>query len=364
MMDAKRIWGKEAAVQVAVIDDGVNLQVYSAIGNLEFDLTVNGRGHVVRRKPLFSREESHGTTCAAILKKYAPDARIGSIQVLSPEDGRGEPKRLLSALKWCGEHQIPILHLSLGTRLLRDFPDLYRQCQSLTEAGCTIVAALSNSMKASAPACFPNVIGVRASEILEGDQYLVDCKASLLEAPFVASGKHTLTRWDGTGYMTPLCNSFAAPLITAQVHQLLKQKSGLSCREVCELLGLRQRGTRISHFWRPQDIPVIGILNDRGKILSQLNGLFFRSGYDCLPLSREDLSAHTSIVEAIGYYERMLEPDVVLTAWDSPEPWMDYRIHVDAESHPTRYCGEDVFLSSQASSGSLRYLLRYLERMK
>ena len=48
--------------------------------------------------------------------------------------------------------------------------------------GCTIVAALSNSMKASAPASFPNVIGVRASEILEGDQYLVDCDASLLEA--------------------------------------------------------------------------------------------------------------------------------------------------------------------------------------
>ena len=351
-------------MQIAVIDDGVNSQVYPSIGTLEFDLTVNQKECVVQRRCSSPYEESHSTTCAAILKKYAPDARIGSIQVLSPEDGRGEPKRLLAALKWCVEHQIPIIHLSLGTRLLRDFPTLYHQCQALTDAGCIIVAALSNSMKASAPACFPNVIGVRASEILEEEQSLADCDAGLLEVPFVASGKHTLTRWDGSEYVTSICNSFAAPLITAQVHRLLKQKPGLSCWDACELLGLRQKGTRISHFWRPQDIPVIGILNDRGKILSKLNDLFFRSGYDCLPLSREELSVHTSIIEVIGYYERMLEPDVVLTAWDKLEDWMDYRIHVDAESHPTRYCGEDIFLSAQASFGRLRYMLRYLERME
>ena len=279
-------------MKIAVIDDGVNPQVYPSIGTLEFDLTVNQRGRVIRHKSLPSHKESHGTICAAILKKYAPDARIGSIQVLSPEDGRGKPKRLLAALRWCGEYRIPILHLSLGTRLLRDFPDLYRQCQSLTEAGCTIVAALSNSMKASAPACFPNVIGVRASEILEGDQYLVDCNASLLEAPFVASGKHTLIRWDSSEYVTPVCNSFAAPLMTAQVYRLLEQKPGLSYREIMNELGFIHKSSRIPQFWKPMDTPVIGILGDGEEMISRLCSFFRQNGYDCLSLSRERLSVH------------------------------------------------------------------------
>ena len=349
-------------MQIVVIDDGVNPQVYPSIGTLEFDLTVNQRGRVVRRKPPSFHEESHGTTCAAILKKYAPDARIGSIQVLSPEDGRGEPKRLLAALKWCGEHRIPILHLSLGTRLLRDFPDLYRQCQEITNAGSILIAALSNSMKASAPACFPNIIGVRASEILEGDQCLVDCNASLLEAPFVASGKHTLIRWDSSEYVTPVCNSFAAPLMTAQAYHLLEQKPGASYREIMNDLGLIRKSTRISRFWKPLDIPVIGVLGDSDEMFPHLSSLLRQSGYDCLPLSRERLSEHISIVEAIGYYKRMLEPDVVLTVWDSPEQWMDCRIHVERERYPARYCGEDIYLSAQASPGSLRYLLRYQEQ--
>ncbi len=296
-------------MQIAVIDDGVNPQAYPSIGTLEFDLTVNQRGRVIRRGCPAPYEESHGTTCAAILKKYAPNARIGSIQVLSPEDGRGEPKRLLSALKWCGEHQIPILHLSLGTRLLRDFPDLYRQCKSLTEAGCTIVAALSNSMKASAPACFPNVIGVRASEILERDQYLADCNASLLEAPFVASGKHTLIRWDGSEHMTSVCNSFAAPLITAQAYHILQQKPGLSYREIMNGLGLMRKSTRLSRFWKPLDIPVIGVLGDGGEMFPRLNSFLRQSGYDCLPFSKKQISVrYSSITETFGYYERMLEP--------------------------------------------------------
>ncbi len=349
-------------MQIAVIDDGVNPQVYPSIETLEFDLTVNQRRRVVRRGRSAPYEESHGTTCAAILKKYAPNARIGSIQVLSPEDGRGEPKRLLSALKWCGEHRIPILHLSLGTRLLRDFPDLYRQCQSLTEAGCTIVAALSNSMKASAPASFPNVIGVRASEILEGDQYLVDCDASLLEAPFVASGKHTLIRWDSSEYVTPVCNSFAAPLMTAQAHRLLEQKPGLSYREIMNDLGLMRKSTRISRFWKPLDIPVIGVLGDSKEMFPHLNSFLRQSGYDCLPLDREQLSVHVPIAKTIGYYERMLEPDVVLAVWNKPEEWMDLRIYVDQDKHPTRYRGEDIYLSAQASLASLRYLRCYLEQ--
>lgn len=349
-------------MQIAVIDDGVNPQAYPSIGTLEFDLTVNQRGRVIRRGRPAPYEESHGTTCAAILKKYAPNARIGSIQVLSPEDGRGKPKHLLAALKWCGEHQIPILHLSLGTRLLRDFPDLYRQCKSLTEAGCTIVAALSNSMKASAPACFPNVIGVRASEILERDQYLADCNASLLEAPFVASGKHTLIRWDGSEHMTSVCNSFAAPLMTAQACRLLEQKPGLPYREIMNELGFIYKSRRIAQFWKPMDTPVIGILGDGEETISRLCSFFRQSGYDCLPLDREQLSAHVSIAKTIGYYERMLEPDVVLAAWDKPEEWMDFRIYVDQDKHPTRYRGEDIYLSAQASLASLRYLRCYLEQ--
>ena len=40
----------------------------------------------------------------------------------------------------------------------------------------------------------------------------------------------------------------------------------------------------------------------------------------------------------------------VLAAWDKPEEWMDFRIYVDQDKHPTRYRGEDIYLSAQAAN--------------
>jgi len=352
-------------MQIAVIDDGVNPQWYPSIGPLAFDWEVNRRNQIIRRRDSLCAD-SHGTTCAAILKKYAPEAEIGSLRVLSRESGRGEPKHLLAALRWCGEQRIPLIHLSLGTRLLRDFPELYRQCRELTEAGSVIVAAQANSMKASAPACFPHIISVRSSAILEGEQYLADCGAGLLEASFVASGRQILTQWDGAEQITPVCNSYAAPLITAVIHNLLAQEPGLTFQELRERLGMKEQGKKVSRLWKHPDASVVGVVGDTNGLTERLNRLFLKGGYECLSLNSGMFSLPEGIPAetAIGYFDRMLEPDLILVRWPQPEAWMDYRIYVEKSRRAVRYCGNEIHIPVSASPESVRRAYHYLERLE
>lgn len=215
-------------VCVAVIDDGVSAVT---VPDLRFDLELcepdvlkTSRGEI--------QPHSHGSICAAIIRKYAPQARIGSIRILK-NTGRGSISSLLNALKWCGGHGIRLIHLSAGSIQASDILPLRNIIKEISQKGCIVVAACKNGKNVSFPASFSNVIGVKADERLSGGEYRVNPYPNG-GIELSAGAKHEADLCPRCGpYVTPLFNSFAAPVVTAHVfNELRSSECGLTLEEI------------------------------------------------------------------------------------------------------------------------------------
>lgn len=362
---------------IAVLDDGINPGRYPCIRKMAFDLRINQSGRIFQRRKQESSSQSHGTTCAAIIQKYAPDAELGSIQVLQDDSGRGYPKQLITALHWCAERQIPLIQMSIGSRLLWDVEPIRTAVQEVLESGTVIVAALANTNRFSVPACMEGVIGVRTSSIMEGDQY-APIEGGLFEVAFAASSRHELTDYAGETHITSICNSFAAPLITAKVYDLLKKEPFLSGSECIAKLGghsstIWERIQRTPFELYPRaEVPIIQMIGkpqETHPLIHRLRSCFQKFGYSCLALAEEigDFEncrrpREVPLPQYLGYLSRMLEPDLFLIASTQAKEFVDCSIYVHANLKNTRYCREDIYMPAQVTDLVISRIVRHLEK--
>jgi|GEM_PF-1947121 len=220
-------------MQAIVIDDGVSNDVFE-IDSLVFDLEVTEHCEVQPRIATVN-QRSHGTICAAIIRHYNPNVRIGSIKILQSETRVGNIEQLIAALHWCCQHNIKLIHLSAGTILWVDFPKVRESISALHHSGCIIVAAYHNRQVYTLPAAHPYVIGVQC----RGDFVNSQCEWEYengFNPCIVATGKHLLTDKEGTASLTDMMNSYAAPLITAKAARLLDEYSDASLLDIKRLL--------------------------------------------------------------------------------------------------------------------------------
>jgi len=218
-----------SALQIAVIDDGINTIGYG-IGALAFDLEVNGQYAVVPRTSAVDRR-SHGTVCAAIIRRYRPTAALGSVKILHSETHTGHIEQLLAALRWCGRQGIKLVHLSVGTTQRLDFPKVHDAVTALYRQGCVIIAAYHNRQIYTMPAAHPFVIGVQCATDSMDDEFSWACENGL--NPYItASGQHLLLSESGRETRTEAMNSYAAPLVTARVARFLDAQPDASLIDV------------------------------------------------------------------------------------------------------------------------------------
>lgn len=217
-------------MKVAVIDDGVNEDRYS-IGHLSYNVEIEDDLSVHERKGYDRYMESHGTICAGIIKKYAWNAEIASIKILSDKTKKCRPEQLVQALKWCEQEGIRLLNLSAGSSEFLDYYKFQPVVAELLRKGHILVAALSNRRDFSVPACFSGVLGVKSDPALRDGEYLAK-DADYDGISFLACGCHYLTDFNGNHVKTSSCNSFATPLITALVCNILVDKPWLTANQV------------------------------------------------------------------------------------------------------------------------------------
>lgn len=287
-------------MKIAIIDDGVNAGFYPNTDRLLCDLRVTSEGKVVPRgnPPL---RKSHGTICAAIIRKYAPGARLASLQILSGTALRATPSELRAALDWCAEERYPLIHMSLGSRQTRDYPILSPAVHRLLGQGAIIVAASGPDEQFSMPAYLNGVIGVRADEHFEDGQYALN-PPSVCGVPITASGRHEITDYTGfTGY-THCCSSYAAPLITARVYQLLQRSGSWNSGSI--LAALKEgslplaspvpepTGTEEEYF----RVGITGTGEDFRGFLAGVLPFLWKNGYQCWGFSTEQLPAQETCI--------------------------------------------------------------------
>lgn len=98
---------------IAIIDDGIS-EYFESIGKLHFNIQIIDKNNAINIKNNTTKI-THGTICAAIIKKYNPDAFIGSLKIIDEDQHNCNIEKLIYALEWCLKESIKIINISLGT---------------------------------------------------------------------------------------------------------------------------------------------------------------------------------------------------------------------------------------------------------
>ena len=274
----------------AIIDDGVDIDMPAIVRNIEIDKF----GHVMSRKP--TGEMSHATICFRIIEKYAHSLfAVISIKILHAETQRCNKDALIAALCWCKENGIRLIHLSIGTIEPHDFGAIEEVVGQLAVRGVIIVAANSNQGVQTYPAFDNHVIGVECDIVLAGNQF-IHTPCALNGTAFRASACHKLTLGDGT-MMTPISNSFAAPVITAELLNLVGKDEKFGQDQAMKWLREKMlREDRRPIFAMPHTsnkgvvIVLLG-LNSQTVwwLMAELKDHFVREGYSCVLVASTDV---------------------------------------------------------------------------
>jgi hypothetical protein len=258
-------------VLIAIIDDGIDKSklLYS---NLKYNLYVDDRNDIRSCNSKSHIFTEHGSICARIIETYAPQAEFISISVFYNSELKTNRERLCAALNWCLEKRIQLVHMSVGTDLLQDSIMIRPIIARMLMQGQIIVAAGNNKGSYTIPACLGGVIGVIAE--IESRGFTFNSCHSDKGILLSASSRHRLS--DSLGYVfeTDFSNSYAAPTVTAAIHNILVNRDPYSVSTPSlykELTDKKLEGC----FNRPDFIEDAFILNLSGERL--LNNRFFFS---------------------------------------------------------------------------------------
>ena len=131
------------------------------------------------------------------------------------------------------DNNIKLVNLSLGTIDFRDYEEVRKAVNYVARKGVIIVAVCNNGNIFTQPASLSNVIGVKCDiegKLQEG-QYRYNCYP-LDGIEITACAVHFLVKYDGGEKTTAPCNSFATPMITAIVYNILYQNPAMSFQEI------------------------------------------------------------------------------------------------------------------------------------
>lgn len=224
-------------LKVVFIDDGINTSLFN-IKKLSESLCVKD-DRICKYNEQMVPAHSHGTVCAAIYSKYSTASAVEliSLKVINENSLKGRVADLVTGLNWCIENGADIVSCSAGTTNFFDFACMNKVICDAADKNVTIIGALSNSGIYTIPACAENVIGVKSGILYNNGTY------KLRWHPFddieiVTSGKHELKLKNNNTYYSPSSNSFAAPVVTALVANIIN-KTG--CHKYTDIMHELQR---------------------------------------------------------------------------------------------------------------------------
>jgi subtilisin len=236
-------WGGAtgAGVRVCVLDSGVDAG-HPQVGPIQGAVAVapGDDGELAVVPDADGDAYGHGTACAAIIRKLAPDCELHSARVLGGElTGTGPV--LLRGLRWAIEQRFDVINLSLSTTKSRFAPELRELTDQAYFGGTILVASAHNMPVASFPWRFSSVLSVGSHAGSDPLEYYVHPDPPV---EFVAPGVNLELAWLGGSTIRATGNSFAAPHM-AGIAALVMSKHG-RLRPFELKTALRAAGTNVS----------------------------------------------------------------------------------------------------------------------
>ncbi|MEP7212136.1 MAG: S8 family serine peptidase [Acidobacteriota bacterium] len=215
-----------AGVSVAVIDSGIDTTHPDLIGKVVESVEARVEDKKVVFVPSDSGDSAgHGTACAGILAKLAPDADIYSLKVLGA-GGLGDGQAFLAGLEYAIRKRYRVINLSLGTTKPQFFAPLHDLLDRAYQAGCIVVAAANNLPHPSFPSVFSSSL-ISVIKSVETDPLHFGFHfGEVIE--LTAPGVNIRSAWPGGSYRDVTGNSFACPQIVGVIALLLEKHPHLT----------------------------------------------------------------------------------------------------------------------------------------
>ncbi len=213
-------WGGSTGkdVKVAVVDTGIEYD-HPAVGgmvaggvNIEWDETIKDK---LRYEPVDQPADlaGHGTACAGIIHKIAPEARLFSVQVLGTNMG-GRAYQFAAGVDWAVQNGMDVVNLSLSTSKQDYFAMFHAITDEAYFKNIMLVSAASNFDEPSLPSLYSSVFSVASHAGKDPFTYYYN---PVPPVEFGAPGIDLRVAWKDHGYAISTGNSFAAPHIAGIV---------------------------------------------------------------------------------------------------------------------------------------------------
>jgi len=207
-------------VSIAVIDSGIDASHADLQGKVKESVEARADNkRVVFDKSDTGDSAGHGTACAGIISRIAPDAEFYSIKVLGAS-GLGDGIAFLAGLEYAVKNRYQIINLSLGTTKPQFFSPLHDLLDRAYQAGCIVVAAANNLPQPSFPSVFSSSL-ISVSKHEDSDPLNFGFRyGEVIE--LTAPGVNVRTPWLNNSYKSLTGNSFACPHIVGIIALLLE----------------------------------------------------------------------------------------------------------------------------------------------
>jgi subtilisin len=224
-------WG----VKVAVVDSGIDPDhpaVRGVAGGAAFDHDPTAPGGVRVTEGQHADLFGHGTACAGIIRRLAPDAELYSVRVLGQRlTGKGIV--FAAGVRWAIEHGMQVVNLSLSTGR-REYFALFHELADLAYfRGVMLVGAVNNVPAPSYPSQYASVFSVAANQ--HTDPFAITYNPAP-PVEFGAPGIDLEVAWQGGRTVTATGNSFAAPHVAGLIARILAKHPALTPFEVKTVL--------------------------------------------------------------------------------------------------------------------------------
>lgn len=161
---------------------------------------------------------SHGSICASILLKYAPDSIISSIKIMDSGE-KSSCDKLFIALSLVNDIRPNIVNISLGSTFKFDY-DAIKSILKKIDPHIIIVASLSNKFLRTYPASLSEVIST--SSVSKKICNIKMMKYSVVSNNVICNSRHDIFI-DSKNTLTMGCNSFASPFLCSVIAKIISK---------------------------------------------------------------------------------------------------------------------------------------------
>lgn len=238
-IDREWAWGGSTGegIRVALVDSGVEADHPALRGAIESEILIEYDPEAEGQARIITNGEpqdftGHGTACAGIIHRIAPEARLYSVRVLG-RDLTAKAMQFAAGVRWAIENDMQVVNLSLSTSRAQYYGLFHKLTDEAYFRNVMIISAVNNYPIPSYPSLYSSVISVAAHDSNDPFTFYYNPSPPV---EFGAPGIDIEVPWVNKSTCVTTGNSFASPHMAGIVALILSKHPRLTPFQVKTIL--------------------------------------------------------------------------------------------------------------------------------